>query len=274
MSRWQMKKVTVIDIRKMKAEGRRIVMITAYDYPFARIFDPIVDIILVGDSLGTVLYGHETTLPVTMDDMVRHTRAAAAGSERTLLVSDMPFMSFQISTEGAVENACRLVKEAGAEAVKLEGGVSVFEIIRRLTSFDVPVMGHIGLTPQSVHRMGGYRIQGREKEARLRLLDDARAVEEAGAFSIVLEGIPAELAEEITGDLSIPTIGIGAGAGCDGQVLVMHDILGLFQDFRPKFVKRYADLVPVIEGAVREFANEVRRGDFPGREHTFYLAEK
>ncbi len=274
MSRWQMKKVTVIDIRKMKAEGQRIVMITAYDYPFARIFDPIVDIILVGDSLGTVLYGHETTLPVTMDDMIRHTRAAAAGSERTLLVSDMPFMSFQISTESAVENACRLVKEAGAEAVKLEGGVSVFEIIRRLTSFDVPVMGHIGLTPQSIHRMGGYRIQGREKEARLRLLEDARAVEEAGAFSVVLEGIPAELAEEITGELSIPTIGIGAGAGCDGQVLVMHDILGLFQDFRPKFVKRYADLVPVIEGAVREFADEVRRGDFPGREHTFYLAEK
>jgi 3-methyl-2-oxobutanoate hydroxymethyltransferase len=269
-----MKKVTQLDIRKMKEEGRRIVMITAYDYPFARIFDPIVDIILVGDSLGTVLYGHDTTLPVTMDDMIRHTKAAAAGRERSFLVSDMPFMSFQVSTEGAVENACRLVKEGGAEAVKLEGGVSVFEIIGKLTSFDVPVMGHIGLTPQSIHRMGGYRIQGREEEARRRLLDDARAVEEAGAFSVVLEGIPAELATEITGSLAIPTIGIGAGPGCDGQVLVMHDLLGLLPDFKPKFVKRYAELVPLVERAVSQFAEDVRKGDFPGKEHTFYHAEK
>lgn len=274
MSRWLMKKVTLIDIRKMKEEGRRIVMITAYDCPFARIFDPIVDIILVGDSLGTVLYGYDTTLPVTMEDMIRHTKAAAAGTKRSFLVSDMPFMSFQVSTEGAVENACRLVKEGEAEAVKLEGGVSVFEIIGKLTSFDVPVMGHIGLTPQSIHRMGGYRIQGREEEARRRLLEDARAVEEAGAFSVVLEGIPAELATEITGSLAIPTIGIGAGPGCDGQVLVMHDLLGLLPDFKPKFVKRYAELVPLVERAVSQFAEDVRKGDFPGKEHTFYHAEK
>jgi 3-methyl-2-oxobutanoate hydroxymethyltransferase len=269
-----MKKVTLLDIKRMKQEGRKIVMITAYDYPFAKIFDPIVEIILVGDSLGTVLYGYDTTLPVTMEDMIRHTKAAEAGRERSFLVSDMPFMSFQVSPSAAVENACRLVKDGGAEGVKLEGGVSVFDTIVKMTSFDIPVMGHIGLTPQSIHRMGGYRIQGKEKEARSKIIEDARAVEEAGAFSIVLEGIPAELAYEITKELSIPTIGIGAGSGCDGQVLVMHDLLGLLPDFKPKFVKRYAELAPLVEQAVREFAEEVRKGDFPGTEHTYYHTEK
>lgn len=272
--RWIMDKVTLLDIKRMKAEKRRIVMITAYDYPFARIFDPIVDVILVGDSLGTVLYGYDTTLPVTMDDMIRHTRGAAAGRKRSFLVSDMPFMSFQVSTERAVENACLLVKEGGAEAVKLEGGVSAFENIKTLSSIDIPVMGHVGLTPQSIHRMGGYKIQGREKEARKRLMEDGKAVEEAGAFSVVLEGIPTEVASEITEELSIPTIGIGAGPGCDGQVLVMHDLLGLFPDFNPKFVKRYADLSAIAEAAVREFAEEVRGGTFPGKDHSFFLEEK
>ncbi|RMG57751.1 MAG: 3-methyl-2-oxobutanoate hydroxymethyltransferase [Deltaproteobacteria bacterium] len=269
-----MKKITVLDLKRMKAEGKRIVMITAYDYAFAKIFDPLVDVILVGDSLGTVVYGYETTLPVTMDDMVRHTSAVARGRKRAFLVADMPFMSFQVSPEKAVENACLLLKEGGAEAVKLEGGVTMFETIRKITSCDIPVMGHVGLTPQSIHRMGGYRIQGREKEARKRLLEDAKAVEEAGAFSLVLEGIPSEVAEEITESVSIPTIGIGAGPYCDGQVLVMHDLLGLFLDFKPKFVKRYAELAPVVEEAVKEFAREVREGKFPDSEHTFFLEEK
>lgn len=263
----------MLDIRKMKEEKRKIVVITAYDFPFARIFDPLVDIILVGDSLGMVLYGYDSTLPVTMDDMVRHTMGAGAGRKRSLLVSDMPFASFQISPECAVENACRLVKEGGAEAVKLEGGVSARKVIEKLTSVDIPVMGHVGLTPQSIHRMGGYRIQGREKKARIRLLDDAKAVEAAGAFSLVLEGIPSEVAAEITESLSIPTIGIGAGPSCDGQVLVMHDLLGLFKKFTPKFVKRYADLTSVVEKAVETYADEVREGTFPGEEHSFFLEE-
>ncbi len=269
-----MKKVSVLDIRRMKAEGEKIVMITAYEYAFAKIFDPLVEIILVGDSLGTVVYGYDTTLPVTMEDMIRHTQAVARGRNRAFLVADMPFMSFQVSVDRAVENACLLVKEGGAEAVKLEGGVSVFNTIERITSFDIPVMGHVGLTPQSIHRMGGYRIQGKEEEARKKLLEDAKAVEEAGAFSVVLEGIPAEVAAEITESLSIPTIGIGAGPHCDGQVLVMHDLLGLFFDFTPKFVKRYADLKPVIERAVSDFAREVKEGKFPDKEHSFFLEGK
>ncbi|MGA6993436.1 MAG: 3-methyl-2-oxobutanoate hydroxymethyltransferase [Candidatus Deferrimicrobiaceae bacterium] len=262
-------KVTILDFARWKKKGERIVMITAYDALFARIFDDVgVDTILVGDSLGQVVLGLPSTLGVTMEDMVRHTGAAARGTRRAFLIADMPFLSFQPGPEEAIRNAGRLL-QAGAEAVKLEGGRSVENTIRAIARCDIPVMGHVGLTPQSVHRMGGYRVQGREESQRQRLRDDARAVQEAGAFSVVLEGIPADLAGEITEELAIPTIGIGAGPRCDGQVLVMQDLLGLFDEFRPKFVKRFGELKKPVRDAVRAYADEVRRGKFPGKEHSF-----
>lgn len=264
-----MKKTTIVDIARMKAEGRRIVMITAYDALFAKIFDEIgVDIILVGDSLGQVVLGLPNTLGVTMEDMERHTGAAARGRKRAYLIADMPFLSFQVGPQEAVRNAGRLL-QAGAEAVKLEGGRNVEATIRAITSFDIPVMGHVGLTPQSIHRMGGYRVQGKTDVQRERLIDDALAVQEAGAFAVVLEGMPSDLAGEITERLAIPTVGIGAGPRCDGQVLVMQDLLGLFDEFRPKFVKRFAELKKPVQDAVRAYADEVREGKFPGREHSF-----
>ena len=263
------KKVTILDFARWKEKGERIVMITAYDALFARIFDDVgVDTILVGDSLGQVVLGLPSTLGVTMEDMVRHTGAAARGTKRAFLIADMPFLSFQTGPQEAIRNAGRLL-QAGAEAVKLEGGRSVEDTIRAITRCDIPVVGHVGLTPQSVHRMGGYRVQGREEVQRQRLRDDARAVQEAGAFSVVLEGIPADLAGEITEELAIPTIGIGAGPRCDGQVLVMQDLLGLFDEFRPKFVKRFGELGKPVRDAVRAYADEVRRGKFPGKEHSF-----
>jgi len=262
-------KVTILDFARWKKKGERIVMITAYDVLFARIFDDVgVDAILVGDSLGQVVLGLPNTLGVTMEDMVRHTGAAARGTRRAFLIADMPFLSFQAGPEEAIRNAGRLL-QAGAEAVKLEGGRSVESTIGAISRCDIPVMGHVGLTPQSVHRMGGYRVQGKEEAQRQRLRDDARAVQEAGAFSVVLEGIPADLAGEITEELAIPTIGIGAGPRCDGQVLVMQDLLGLFDEFRPKFVKRFGELKKPVEDAVRAYADEVRRGKFPGKEHSF-----
>ena len=262
-------KVTILDFARWKEKGERIVMITAYDALFARIFDDVgVDTILVGDSLGQVVLGLPSTLGVTMEDMVRHTGAAARGTKRAFLIADMPFLSFQTGPQEAIRNAGRLL-QAGAEAVKLEGGRSVENTIRAITRCDIPVVGHVGLTPQSVHRMGGYRVQGREEVQRQRLRDDARAVQEAGAFSVVLEGIPADLAGEITEELAIPTIGIGAGPRCDGQVLVMQDLLGLFDEFRPKFVKRFGELGKPVRDAVRAYADEVRRGKFPGKEHSF-----
>lgn len=262
-------KVTILDFARWKEKGERIVMITAYDALFARIFDDVgVDTILVGDSLGQVVLGLPSTLGVTMEDMVRHTGAAARGTKRAFLAADMPFLSFQTGPQEAIRNAGRLL-QAGAEAVKLEGGRSVEDTIRAITRCDIPVVGHVGLTPQSVHRMGGYRVQGREEVQRQRLRDDARAVQEAGAFSIVLEGIPSDLAGEITEELAIPTIGIGAGPRCDGQVLVMQDLLGLFDEFRPKFVKRFGELGKPVRDAVRAYADEVRRGKFPGKEHSF-----
>jgi len=262
-------KVTILDFARWKKKGERIVMITAYDVLFARIFDDVgVDAILVGDSLGQVVLGLPNTLGVTMEDMVRHTGAAARGTRRAFLIADMPFLSFQTGPEEAIRNAGRLL-QAGAEAVKLEGGRSVESTIGAIACCDIPVMGHVGLTPQSVHRMGGYRVQGKEEAQRQRLRDDARAVQEAGAFSVVLEGIPADLAKEITEELAIPTIGIGAGPRCDGQVLVMQDLLGLFDEFRPKFVKRFGELKKPVQDAVRAYAEEVRRGKFPGKEHSF-----
>jgi len=262
-------KVTILDFARWKKKGERIVMITAYDVLFARIFDDVgVDAILVGDSLGQVVLGLPNTLGVTMEDMVRHTGAAARGTRRAFLIADMPFLSFQAGPEEAIRNAGRLL-QAGAEGVKLEGGRSVESTIGAIARCDIPVMGHVGLTPQSVHRMGGYRVQGKEEAQRQRLRDDARAVQEAGAFSVVLEGIPADLAGEITEELAIPTIGIGAGPRCDGQVLVMQDLLGLFDEFRPKFVKRFGELKKPVQDAVRAYADQVRRGKFPGKEHSF-----
>lgn len=264
-----MKKTTIIDILRMKAEGRKIPVLTAYDYPTARVLDEAgIPLILVGDSAGMVFAGQENTLSVTMDDMKYHTRAVAKGSKNALIAADMPFLSYQVSIQDAKKNAGLLVKQ-GAEAVKLEGGLNMADTIKAIVDIDIPVMGHIGLTPQSIHRMGGYRIQGREKKQRERLLDDASAVEKAGAFCIVLEGMPADLAKEITEAIAIPTIGIGAGPYCDGQVLVIHDVLGLYDDVKPKFIKRYANLRELIFSAATEYIDDVAKGRFPGKEHSF-----
>lgn len=263
-------KVTILDLGRMKAEGSKITMITAYDYPFARIFsDAGIDVILVGDSVGNVFSGYDSTLPVTMDEMVYHTRAVARANARALVVGDMPFMSYHASTEEAVRNAGRFLKEGGAQTVKLEGGVNIRERIKAITDMDIPVMGHIGLTPQSVHRMGGFKVQGKDEKSRKKLIEDAQAVEEAGAYAVVLEAVPADLAKDITAMLSIPTIGIGAGIDCDGQVLVMHDILGLAFGKRPKFVKEYGNLKEAAETCVRSFISEVREGRFPTAEYTY-----
>jgi 3-methyl-2-oxobutanoate hydroxymethyltransferase len=265
----RVKKISILDIARMKEERRRIVMITAYDVLFAKIFDEVgVDILLVGDSLGQVVLGLPNTLGVTMADMERHTGAVARGRKWAYLVADMPFLSFQAGPADAIRNAGKLL-QAGAEAVKLEGGRNVEATIRAITQCDIPVMGHVGLTPQSIHRMGGYRVQGKSDAQRERLLDDALAVQEGGAFAVVLEGMPADLAAGITERLAIPTIGIGAGPGCDGQVLVMQDLLGLFDEFRPKFVKRFGELKKPVQDAVRAYAEEVREGKFPGKEHSF-----
>lgn len=268
------RKVTVPEIVARKG-GEPIVAITAYDFPFGRIVDRAgVDVILVGDSLGMVVQGHDNTLPVTMDEVVYHSRMVARGRQHALLVADLPFLSYQVSTEDALRNAGRLVKEGAAEAVKLEGGVAVADAIHAIASVDIPVMGHIGLTPQSVHRMGGHKVQGRRRGSgagqRERVIEDALAVEDAGAFAVVLEGIPADLAAEITARLAIPTIGIGAGAGCDGQILVLHDVLGLSEGFRPRFAKAYADLWHLATDAVAAYAREVRAGDFPTDAHAFH----
>ncbi len=266
-----MKKNTILDILRMKEEGRKIRMLTAYDFHTARIMDEAgVDIILVGDSLGNVVLGFENTLPVTVDDMLRHAEAVVRARKKALVVVDMPFMSYQVSTEDAKDNAGKLIKRSGAEAVKLEGGLVVEETIKAITDMDIPVMGHIGLTPQSVHRMGGYRVQGKDEIQREKLMIDALAVQRAGAFSVVLEGIPDKLANDITNKLNIPTIGIGAGVHCDGQVLVINDILGLSGKFRPKFVKQYVQLEPLIKKAVQDYLKDVEDSKFPGSEHSFH----
>jgi 3-methyl-2-oxobutanoate hydroxymethyltransferase len=263
------KKITIPDILQMKQEGKRITVLTAYDFPFARLVDQGgVDIILVGDSAGVVVAGHDTTLPVTMDEMLYHVKAVRRADPKALVVADMPFMSCQSGVEEACRNCGRMIKEGGAEAVKIEGGMNMAHVIRAVASIDIPVMAHIGLTPQSFHRMGGYKIQGRKEQAE-RIVDDALAVQSAGAFAVVLEGIPAKLAAQISAELSIPTIGIGAGPACDGQVLVIHDILGLCEKYSPKFVKRYADLAPLISGAVKSYVDEVRAGEFPDEAHSF-----
>jgi len=261
---------TILDIQKMKQEGEKITVLTAYDYPFARLLDTAgIDMLLVGDSLGVAVNGHDTTLPVTVEEMIYHTRAVVRGTAAALVVADLPFLSYQVDLRDARLNAGRLVKEGGAQAVKLEGGLHVAGTIQAIVDMDIPVVGHIGLTPQSIHRMGGYKVQGRREEQAQQLLADARAVEDAGAFAVVLEGIPASLATEITASLSIPTIGIGAGPGCDGQVLVIHDILGLCEKYSPKFVKRYADVSATISEAAAAYIEDVKSGRFPGPENSF-----
>lgn len=261
---------TILDIRRMKVEGEKITVLTAYDYPFARLMDLAgIDMILVGDSVGTVVAGYDNTLPVTLEEMLYHTRAVVRGTSSALVVTDMPFLSYQVDLAEARRNAGRLIKEGGAQAVKLEGGENIAATIRAIVDMDIPVVGHIGLTPQSIHRMGGFRVQGKEDLQARQLLADARAVEQAGAFALVLEGIPAPLAREITETVSIPTIGIGAGVHCDGQVLVIHDILGLCEKYSPKFVKRFADVSETISQGISDYIREVKSGTFPDDEHSF-----
>ena len=261
---------TVLDVQRFKDEGRRFAMLTAYDFLGARILDEAgIPILLVGDSLGMVMLGHPTTLPVTMDDMLVHAKAVSRGARQALLVGDMPFMSYQVSTKQAIANAGRFVQEAGMHAVKLEGGVDVAEHVYKIVAAGIPVMGHVGLTPQSVHAMGGFKVQGKTDVQAARIMKDARALEQAGAFSLVLEGMPSKLAAAITHELRIPTVGIGAGPATDGQVLVFHDALGLTTGKAPKFVKRYANLAEEIARAATAYAEDVRTGKFPGPEHEY-----
>ncbi len=274
-------KVTVPDLlqRKTRAAGshpqtERITCLTAYDYPTARLLDEAgVDVILVGDSLGMVVLGHETTLPVTLDEMLHHTRAVRRGTRRALLVADMPYGSYHTDTAESLRNAVRFVKEAGAEAVKIEGGERRLELISRLTEAEIPVMGHVGLTPQSVNALGGYRVQGKTPGAAEQLIRDARAVEASGAFAVVLEAVPRELAAQITQELRIPTIGIGAGPDCDGQILVLHDLLGLTFNQTPKFARQYANLGQIITSAVREYCTDVRTGGFPSDAESYHAPQ-
>jgi len=268
------KRVTVPDIGNMKAAGERITMVTAYDWTFARLLDEAgADMLLVGDSLGMVVQGHDTTLPVTLDEMIYHTRMVVRGAARALVVGDLPFGSYQAGPDRAIESAIRLVKDGGAHCVKLEGGVAMAETIERITAVDIPVVGHVGLTPQSVRRIGGHRVQGRRHGSapgsRERVIEDAKAVEAAGAFAVVLECIPLDLAAEITQALSIPTIGIGAGPHCDGQVLVLHDLVGLNDAWTPRFAKRYAELGREVVRAAGAYVAEVKGGTFPTEAHGF-----
>jgi len=265
-----MKKVTINEIVAKKRRGERLVALTAYDATFARLIDDAgVDIILVGDSLGMVIQGQANTLPVTLDDIIYHTRAVARGCNHAHVVADMPFMTYQASVEDAVRNAGRLLAEAGAESVKLEGGSEVAATVQRMVQAGIPVMGHVGLTPQSVHALGGFVVQGKTDADAQRVLDDARRLEDAGCYAIVVESVPALVAEAITRALTIPTIGIGAGPDCDGQVLVIYDLIGLNPAFKPRFVKRYAELGAAVQNAVASYADEVRRGVFPDASHAF-----
>ncbi len=261
---------TIHDFLKKKKEGNKITMLTAYDYPFARIVDEAgIDAILVGDSLGMVVQGLENTLPVTMDEMIYHTKMVTRAVNHAMVIGDMPFMSYQTGVNDAVRNAGRFLKEGGAAAVKMEGGAEVADHIRAMTKSDIPVMAHIGLTPQSIHRMGGYKVQGKTEEAAKKLLEEARIVEEAGAFSLLLEAIPMELSKQISKELTIPTIGIGGGPHCDGQILVLHDVIGLFERFVPKFVKKYASLKDDALKAVQSYKEEVENGSFPSKDQSF-----
>ena len=266
------KKRTIQDIKMMKQKGEKISMLTAYDASFANLLDSSgIDMILVGDSLGMVLLGYESTIPVTMEEMLHHCRAARKGVQRAILIGDMPFMSYQVSESEAISNAGRFLKEAGCDAIKLEGGTEVCDTVKAIVRAGVPVMGHIGLTPQTASQLGGYKVQGKDAESARRLLESARALDLAGAFSLVLECIPAQLAQVISAAVSIPTIGIGAGQFCDGQVLVTHDMVGMFEKFVPSFVKKYVNLAPQIKEAVAAYNLEVKSGDFPNEEQSFSM---
>jgi 3-methyl-2-oxobutanoate hydroxymethyltransferase len=267
-------RVNINQIKEMKQKGDKIAMLTAYDYTTARIIDESgVPLILVGDSLGMVVLGYDSTIPVTMEEMLHHTRAVARGVKSALIIGDMPFMTYHISTEGALRNAARFIQEGSAQAVKLEGGVNVADKVADIVNCGIPVMGHIGLTPQSIHQLGGFKIQGKSLEAAKKLLEDARALEEAGAFAIVLETIPAPLASLISQRVSIPTIGIGAGAGCDGQVQVVNDMLGLFTGFVPKHARQYAKIADIMSTAIADYQNEVKDGSFPTKAQSFSMDE-
>jgi 3-methyl-2-oxobutanoate hydroxymethyltransferase len=267
-------RVTIQTLRQMKERGEKIAMLTAYDATFARLFDDAgADVLLVGDSLGMVIQGHDTTLPVTLDEMAYHCRAVARAARRAHVVGDMPFMTYQASISEGMTNAGKLLKDGGCHSVKLEGGAVHAELVARLVSAGIPVMGHVGLTPQSYHQFGGFKVQGREAGGRERLLADARALADAGAYAIVLEAIPADIAREITATVDVPTIGIGAGAACDGQVLVSYDMLGMDESFKPRFVRRFATLGATIKDAVTAYVGEVRGGTFPSDAEAFSTQE-
>ncbi len=265
-------RITIRDVQEMKKRGERIPMMTAYDYTSAKILDAAgVPLLLVGDSLGQVILGYDSTIPVTMEEMLHHTKAVARGSQRAMVIADMPFMSYQADAREGLKNAGRFLKEAGAQAVKLEGGEYISQTVEKMVRSGIPVMGHIGLTPQSVNQLGGYRVQGKTSKAAAQLLKDAQALEEAGAFSVVLESVPAPLAKLITERLSVPTIGIGAGRFCDGQVQVLHDLLGLFTDFVPRHARRYAQLAEVIKEATGQYMRDVQEGTFPSEKESYTM---
>jgi 3-methyl-2-oxobutanoate hydroxymethyltransferase len=267
-------RTTIIQIKEMKQKGKKIPMLTAYDYATAKLIDGVgVPLILVGDSLGMVILGYESTIPVTMDEMLHHTKAVVRGTEQALIIGDMPFMTYHASVSEALHNAARFIQEGGAQAVKLEGGETMAETVRRIVECGIPVMGHIGLTPQSVHQLGGFKVQGKTQETAIRLVKDACALEEAGVFGIVLEAVPTPLARIITKKVGVPTIGIGAGPFCDGQVQVVSDLLGLFTDFVPKHAKQYARLSDIIKQAVGDYINEVQAGTFPTDKQSYTMDE-
>ncbi len=268
-------RVTINQIKEMKQKGEKIAMLTAYDYSTAKIVDEAgVPLILVGDSLGMVVLGYESTIPVTMEEMLHHTKAVVRGTKKALIVGDLPFMTYHISTADALKNAARFIQEAGCQAVKLEGGVNVAEKVQKIVECGIPVMGHIGLTPQSINQFGGFKIQGKTPAAASKLLKDAQALEEAGAFAVVMETVPAPLAALVTQKIGIPTIGIGAGIGCDGQVQVINDILGSFTDFVPKHAKQYVQIRDIMAGAITQYFNEVKSGKFPTEAQSFPMDEK
>ncbi|HHV72124.1 MAG TPA: 3-methyl-2-oxobutanoate hydroxymethyltransferase [Clostridia bacterium] len=268
-------RITITQLQEMKKKGEKISMVTAYDYSMAKLVDEAgLEMILVGDSLGMVVLGYDTTIPVTLDDMIHHAKAVTRGAKSSLVVADLPFLSYQISTEQALQSARRMMQEAGVQALKLEGGSEIAPTVRALVNAGVPVMGHLGLTPQAVNQLGGFKVQGKDLKGAKKIIKDAEALEEAGAFAIVLECVPAPLAKIITERLSIPVIGIGAGNGCDGQVLVINDLLGFFNDFTPKFVKRYGEFGKQIVEALKLYKQEVSSGQFPAAEHCFSMQEE
>ena len=267
-------RISINKIKEMKEKGEKITMLTSYDYVTAKIVDEVgIPMILVGDSLGMVVLGYESTIPVTLEEMLHHTKAVVRGTKNAMVIGDMPFMTYHLSIEQALRNAGRFIQEAGAQAVKLEGGVSVAEKVKRIVECGIPVMGHIGLTPQSINQLGGYKIQGKTVDAAAKMMKDAKALEEAGAFSVVLETVPAPLAAFISKEISIPTIGIGAGPDCDGEVQVINDVLGSFTDFVPKHAKQYAKLTNIMSTAIQQYYDEVRAGNFPTKENSFPMDE-